>query len=198
MHGLVWFGLIRSIMSLTLVSDISDVSGVSISNAVSHNLGTAIGKSHAVFAGGSISISLFVGSKVGSRVVISDGISEIVHWGCIISGFMVRCGFVGGFVWCGSRFVGCGSWVGDGFVDYGSWVVNWGRFVGCGSWVVDGCGFVVSGGGMIDGGGFVVSGSWVVDGGSMVRCVVNGSMVDTMVGCGVVDWGMVGMVDRCG
>lgn len=207
MHGLVCgFGFIRSIMSLTLVSDISDVSGVSITNAVSHNLGTAIGKSHAVFARGSITITFFIGSKVGSRVVISDGISEIVHWGCIISGFMVRCGFVGGFVWCGSWVVRCGGLVDNcGFVDYGSWVVNWGSFVGCGSCVVDGCGFVISGGGMIDGGGFVVSGSWVVDRGSMVGCgVVN----RCMVGCGVVDWGgmvrsgmvdtMMGTMDGCG
>ena len=50
MCRLVWFGLIRSIVSFTLVSDISDISGVSITNAVSHNLGTTIGKSNTVFA----------------------------------------------------------------------------------------------------------------------------------------------------
>ena len=43
-------GLIRSIVGLTLVCDISDVSRVGIGNAVGHNLGAAIGKSHAVFA----------------------------------------------------------------------------------------------------------------------------------------------------
>jgi len=204
MCRLVWFGLVRSIVSFTLVSDISDISGVSITNAVSHNLGTTIGKSHTVFARGSISITFLIGSIIGTRVVISDGISEIVHWGCIISGFMVRCGFVCGFVWCG-------SWVGDrfvdnsGFVDYGSWVVNWGRFVGCGSWVVDRGWLVISGGGMIDGGGFVVSGGWVgsvVDGGSMVGCMVRSMVKGSMVGCGVIDWGRVvrssSMVDGCG
>ena len=50
MCRLVWFGLIRSIVIFPLVSHIIDIYRVSITNAVSHNLGTTIGKSHTVFA----------------------------------------------------------------------------------------------------------------------------------------------------
>ena len=148
-------GLIRSIVSLTFVFDISDVSGVSIGNAVSHNLGAAIGKSHAVFARGSITVTVFIGSVVGTRVVISNSISKVVDGGGIISGFMISgCGVCG--------FVRCGSWVDNGFVDHwGGFVRSWGR-------VVDRGGFVVSWGGVIDGGGFVISGCGMVDRGSMI------------------------------
>jgi hypothetical protein len=170
-------GLIRSIDSLTFVFDISDVSGVSIGNAVSHNLGAAIGKSHAVFARGSITVTVFIGSVVGTRVVISNSISKVVDSGGIISGFMISgCGVCG--------FVRCGSWVDNGFVDnWGGFVRSWGRVVDRGGfvvswgWVIDGSGFVISWGGVIDGGGFVISGGGMIDRGSVIdRC---GSLVSS-------------------
>ena len=183
-------GLIRSIVGLTLVFDISNVSRVSISDSVGDNLGTTIGKGYTVFARGSITITVLVLLEVGTRVVISNSITILVNSWAIISGFRV------------SRLVG-GSWVGNnsGFVDNGSglvdgsrgrlvdWgrggLVNWGRFVDRG-WVVDGSGVVDGSMGMVDsmGKGMVGNGVGKV-----------GSMVDGM-GKVSMGWGVDGVMAR--
>jgi hypothetical protein len=169
-------GLIRSIVGLTLVCDISDVSRVGIPNGVFDNLGTTIRKSDTVFTRGSITITVFILRKAGTRVVISDSISILVDSGAIISGLMVSGCWVSGLVG--------GSWV-----DNGGLVDNWGRFVDRGGFV--GCrGGVVDWGWVVDWGGFVDRGS-MVDWG---RFVGWGRVVD---GSGVVD-GSMGMVDSMG
>ena len=109
-------GLIGSIVGFTLVFDISNIARVSIGNIVGHNLGTAIGKSHAVLAVGSITITVLILSKAGARVVISNSIAILVDSGAIISRLMVSRCWVSGLV--------SGSWV-----DNGGLVDNWGRFV---------------------------------------------------------------------
>ena len=91
-------GLIGSIVSLTLVSDISNIARVAIGNVVGHNLGTAIGKSHAVLAIGSITITVLVLGKASSRVIISNSIAVLVDSRAIISGLMVSRSWVGGLV----------------------------------------------------------------------------------------------------
>ena len=68
-------GLIGSIVSLTFIFDIGNISRVAISNIVGNNLSTAIGKSYTIFSIGSITITGFILSKVGTRVVISNSIS---------------------------------------------------------------------------------------------------------------------------
>jgi len=156
-------GLIRSIVGLTLVCDISDVSRVGIPNGVFDNLGTTIGKSNTVFTRGSITITVFVLRKAGTRVVISDSIAILVDSGAIISRLMVSWCWVSGFV--------SGSWV-----DNGGLVDNWGR-------CVDRGGLVDNRGGVVDWGGFVGRGR-VVDWGGVVdgSGVIDGSMsmVDSM------------------
>jgi hypothetical protein len=161
-------GLIGSIVGFTFVSDISNIPGVSITNRVGDNLGTAIRKSYTVLSIGSITITGFILSKVGTRVVISDSISISVDSWAIISRLMVRSNRVSGLVG--------GSWVNNsGFVDNGSGLVDRGR--------------------LVSGSGFV-SGSWVVDGSCLVSgsWVIDGSMVDGSM----VDWVSKSMVDRVG
>ena len=78
-------GLIGSIVSLTFIFDIGNISRVAISNIVGNNLSTAIGKSYTIFSIGSITITGFILSKVGTRVVISNSISISVDSWAIIS-----------------------------------------------------------------------------------------------------------------
>lgn len=179
--GLVISGLrfIGSILCLALVPDISNISRVGISNTVSHNLGAAIGKSHAVLTSGSITITVLILSKVGTRIVISNSVAISVDSGSIISGFMIsRCGMSG--LVCGSGMRDDGGLVsgsGCGFVDR------------CG-FMVDRCG-TVDRGGMID--GSMVNGCGMIDG-SMDRCgMIDGSMVDR---CGMIDRCMNGDMGR--
>ena len=180
MCRLVWFGLVRSIVSFTLVSDISDISGVSITNAVSHNLGTTIGKSYTVFTRGSITITVLTLSKVGTRVVISDSITVLVESWAFISGLMVSLLRVSGLVG-------------------GSRLVDWGRLVDRGG-VVNGSGLV--GGSLVNNGSGVIYGGRLVDWGRIVDGRVGGvglrmSMVNGVTVDGVgesmvaVDIGMV-------
>jgi len=197
---------IYGVSGFTLISDIGNISRVGISDRVGDNLGTTIRESYTIFTAGSITITVLILSKVGSRVVISNSITILVDSWAIISGLGVS-GLVGG------------SWVSNdsGLVD------NRGRFVGgsrsgfvSGSWVVDGSGFV-SGSWVVNGSGLVVSGSWVVDGsmgmvdsmgkgmvGTMVgntmmgKTMVGKTMVGKRVGNGCVDGDMGGSMDTCG
>ena len=93
---------IGSIVGLTLISDISNISRVFIPNLVGDNLGTAIRKIYTIFTIGSITITVFMLFKVGTRIVIKDGISIFIVSRGIICRFMVRIGMVSRFV-CRSR-----------------------------------------------------------------------------------------------
>ena len=82
-------GLIRSIMGLTLIPDISNITRVFITNLVGDNLSTTIRKIYTVFSIGSITITVFMLFKVGTRIVISNSIPIFVVSGGIIRRFMV-------------------------------------------------------------------------------------------------------------
>ena len=79
----VWSGLVFGVLGFTRVGNISDISTISIINTVSDSLDSAVRESNIVASRGSISVTLFSGTKVGSRVVISNGISIVVCWGDI-------------------------------------------------------------------------------------------------------------------
>ena len=117
-----WGWVVWLVMGLSLVLDISNISRVSISSVVSHNLGTAIGKGDPVLASGGVAVPLLVLGKVGTRVVISNGIAILVDSWLII-------GWLGWVIW--SWLVDNWSWV----VDWGWLVVSWGRVVVC--WGMD-------------------------------------------------------------
>jgi len=185
-------GLIRSIVGLTLVFDISDISRVSISDSVGDNLGTTIGKGYTVFARGSITITVLVLLEVGTRVVISNSIAILVNSWAIISGFRVSRLVGGSWVGNNSRFVDNGSGLVDGsrggLVDWGrGGLVNWGRFVDRG-WVVDRSGVVDGSMGMVDSMGEGMVSNGVSNGVGKV-----GSMVDSM-GKVSMGWGVDGVV----
>jgi hypothetical protein len=81
--GSIRFGFVFGVDSFTGVSDISDISGVTVSNGVSYGLDTTIGKGDMVFTVGGITITSFVGTEIGSGVIISNGVSVIVSGGYI-------------------------------------------------------------------------------------------------------------------
>ena len=161
-------GLVLRVVSLTLVFHISNISRVSISNRVGHNLGTTIGKSNTVFTSGGISITVLVGLESSTTVVISNSISILIDSRAIISRLMVSRGVVG------SGFVSRGR------VD-NRLVHNRGR-------VVDGSG-LVDRSRVVDRG--VVDRFGMVDRGMMDRGrVVDRSMVNSMVTMGSMHGGM--------
>ena len=75
--------LVGSVLGFTRVLDIGDVSTISVIHTVSHGLDSAVGKSHVVFTVGGITITSFVGTEIGSGVIISNGVSVIVSGGYI-------------------------------------------------------------------------------------------------------------------
>jgi len=170
-------GLIGRILSFALISDIGNISRVGIPNIVGDNLGTAIGKSNAVFARGSNTITVLTLSKIGTRVVISDSITVMVESWAFISRLMVSGSRVSGFV--GGSLVNNGSGVVDrsGFVDNRGRVVDRSRFVDGGT-IVD-RGRVVDRSGFVDNRGRVVDRSRFVDRGTIVDRgrVVDGSRI---------------------
>ena len=87
--GLVLLGVVGLVVGLSLIPDISNIARVSIGNIVGNNLGPAIGKVDTVFAVGGISVTVLVGGKVGSRVVISDSIAKVIDSRPIISSLLV-------------------------------------------------------------------------------------------------------------
>jgi len=195
-------GFIRSIVGLTLISDIGNISRVLITNRVGDNLGATIRKIYTVLAIGSITITVFMLFKVGTRVVISNSIAIcVVSWG-IISWFMVGISMVSGLVGKSRvRRLVSGCWVVNrSRLVSGCWVVNRSRLVGR-SWVVDGSGLVgrswVVDGRRFVGGSWVVDGSrlvgrsWVVDrsglvGGGMGMVVTLGTGIVVTMGTGIV------------
>jgi len=173
-------GLISRVLGFAFISDISNISRVLIPNIIGDNLGTTIGKIYTVFTRGSITITVFTLSKVGTRVVISDSITVLVESWAFISGLMVSLLRVSGLV---GR----------------SRLVDWGRLVDRGR-VVDRSGLV--GRSLVNNGSGVVYGSRLVDWGRIVDGRVGGvglrmSMVNGVTVDGVgesmvaVDIGMV-------
>jgi hypothetical protein len=180
-------GLIRRILSLALISDIGNISRVGIPNIVGDNLGTAIGKSYAVFARGSNTITVLTLSKIGTRVVISYSITILVESWAFISRLMVSRLRVSGFV--GGSLVNNGSGVVDrsGFVDNRGRVVDRSRLVDRGR-IVDGS-LVVDGRVGVDVGvGLSMS---MVNG--VTVDVVGKTMVTMNVGMVTMKFGMVTM-----
>ena len=199
---LVLFGMVGLVVGLSLVFDISNIAGVSIGNIVGNNLGPAIGKVDTVFTMGGISVTVLVGGEVGSRVVISNGISVVVDSGSLILGLLVvRRSMVSGLV-SGSRGVVSGGMdrclvdrglVGRGVVDgclVGGGMVHW--LVSRG--VVHG---FVSRGSMVDRGRLVVSGGSMVSGGGMVSRSMDG-LVGRSMSSGSILLLVVGLVDLRG
>ena len=93
--GNMVIGLIRVIVGFTFIPNIGNISRVFISNRVCDNLGATIRKIHTVFTTGSITITVFMLFKVGTRVVIKDSISIFIVSRGIICRFMIRIGMVG-------------------------------------------------------------------------------------------------------
>ena len=81
-------GLVLGKLGYTLVLDVSDIPGVSVSNIVSDNLSAAVGEGHTVLALGGIAVPVLVLAKIGTRVVVSNCIlvgidSWGVGWGSV-------------------------------------------------------------------------------------------------------------------
>ena len=146
------------VVGLTLVSHISNVARVGISNVVGDNLGATVWKSNTVFTSGGIAISVLVLGKVGTRVVISNSITILIDSWAIIFWLMVS--WLGWVVW--SRFVDWG-WVVWGWgrlVDNWSWVVDSSWLVN--NWLVDNWSWVVDWGWLVDNWGWVVDWGWLM------------------------------------
>merc|ERR1719223_27793 len=122
-----------SIVGLSRVLNISNISAVGISNLVVDGLGPAVREGYLVGSGGGVSITVLPGAELGARVVISNSVVVGVHSGLIVGGLLVgNGGLVGG---------------GRGVVD--------------GSSLVGGRRGVVDGGGLVDGGRDVSRGGLV-------------------------------------
>jgi len=178
--SLDWGWVVWLVVSLSLVPHINNISRVSISGAVGHNLGATVREGNTVLSRGSIAIPLLIGGKVGTRVVISNSIAVLVDGWLIIRWLLVCWGWV---VW---------SWL----VHNWGWVVDWGRLVHNWGWVVR------SGVGHLDWVGnhwSWVVGSWLVDNWGWVvhwgRLVVDWSWL-VVNWCSVVSWSWV-VVSRC-
>ena len=77
------------VVSLSRVSDVSDVSTVTVSNVVGHSLKTSVGKSDAVASLGRVTITRLIGIVVCSTVVVIDSVLVAVDGGLIIRGLMI-------------------------------------------------------------------------------------------------------------
>ena len=60
------------VVSLSRVSDVSDVSTVTVSNVVGHSLKTAVGESNGVASLGRVSITRFIGIVAEIRATVTD------------------------------------------------------------------------------------------------------------------------------
>ena len=84
--GLGSISPLSGVLGLSLVPDIGDISGVGIGNGVGDNLGATVGKVDTVLSVGGVAITGLVLGKVHLGVVISDGVSVLVHSRGIIAG----------------------------------------------------------------------------------------------------------------
>ena len=73
----------RGVDCFTRISDISNVSTISIINTVSNSLDSAVREGYVVASRGCVSVTSFSGTKVDSRIVISSCVSIGVSWGNI-------------------------------------------------------------------------------------------------------------------
>jgi len=185
-------GVVLGVLSLALITDISDVAGVFV-DGVAHNLGAAIGKGNTVFAGGGITITVLLLVESGAGVVVGDGIAVLVDGGSVILGLLVAMSGLGSMVRSGSRGVVSGSvvhglGVNNGSVHNGGSVNDGDSVVGSG---VD-HGNSVVGSGMVDGS--------MVDGSGMVNGSVGGGLdvVSRLSVGGVVLLLVVVLVDLVG
>jgi len=135
------------VLSNTFVSDISNISTVSITNIIGYDLSTTIGKIDTVFTSSGVSITVFVGLEVSFSVVVMYSISVfidswsnwffsiswgwgMISWSCVYNWLMYNWGNI--WSWFVDNWGMIWSWL----VDNWSWVVNWG-VVNWG-WVVNG------------------------------------------------------------
>ena len=81
--------LVFRVLSLSRVSDVSDVSTVTISNIVGHSLKTSVGESDAVTSLGRVTITRLIGIVVGSTVVVIDTVLVAVDGGLLVGGLVV-------------------------------------------------------------------------------------------------------------
>jgi hypothetical protein len=70
----------RCVDGLSRVRDISDVARVGIGNIVGDGLDAAIGKSNTVSTVGGVAVSVLIGRKVNSTVLVINSISVVVCW----------------------------------------------------------------------------------------------------------------------
>ena len=82
-------------VSLSRVSEVSDVSTVTVSNVVGHSLKTSVGKSDAVASLGRVTITRLIGIVVCSTVVVIDSVLVAVGGGLLVRGLMVGWGSIG-------------------------------------------------------------------------------------------------------
>jgi len=189
------------VLSNTFVSDISNISTVSITNIIGYDLSTTIGKVDTVFTSSGVSITVFVGLEVSFCVVVIYSISVFVDSWCIISWFFaVSWGSVISWSWV-YNWGNIWSWFVDNWCNIWSWFVdNWGMIW---SWPVDNWGWVVNWG--VVNWGWMVNGSWVVWGwsvGELGSYTLNWNMRRSMNGSTVlfssiwvvyVLWGSMGL-----
>ena len=62
------------VAGFAFVPDIGDESGLVIGDLVSHDLSSAVGKKDSVFAGGGVTVALFVLGKVHSGIFVGHGV----------------------------------------------------------------------------------------------------------------------------
>ena len=84
------------VVSLSRVSDVSDVSTVTVSNVVGDSLKTSVGKSDAVASLGRVTITRLIGIVVCSTVIVIDSVLVAVHGGLVVGGLVVGRSTVGG------------------------------------------------------------------------------------------------------
>ena len=150
--GISWLSwVVFWVLSDTFVSDIGNISTISISNIVGDDLGTTIGKVDTVFTVGGISVTVFVSLEVSLSIVIMDSISVFVYGWSIFIDWSLSISWSWGVVSWGMY-----NWLVDNWYNWGnvwswfvyywgniwSWLVNWGWVVNWGwlvnwSWVVN-------------------------------------------------------------
>jgi len=82
--GLDWSWMVWLVVGLAFVLHIGNISRVSISGVVGHNLGATVWKSNTVLSICGIAIPVLVLGKVGTRVVIGNSITILVNSWLII------------------------------------------------------------------------------------------------------------------
>ena len=131
----VWGWFVFGVLSYTFVFDISDISTISIIDGIGDNLGATIGKIYTVFTIGSITITVFIGSKVSSRVIVGNSIAILVDSWSVISRFwMIWSWLVVGWSWVNNWLMNNWGYIRSWLVD--NWSMVWGWFVVYWGWVV--------------------------------------------------------------